>query len=292
MIASLGYVRIQMAEPEQWRQVGEDILGFDADGSGKSVRLRMDEAPFRYLVEQGEEERFICAGWECPAAKYDALSDKLRAAGLEVQQGSAEECQQRQVAGFIEAKDPSGNSFEVFHTRASGKPFASTIKGVEFLTGAMGMGHVVLPASAHDDTCRFYQDLLGFGLSDDLTLPPPAEGAPEMRVYFLHADNPRHHSLGLFNGPSPSGVIHLMVELTSLDAVGACLDRVLAAGLPITATLGRHSNDGMVSFYFLAPAGVPIEVGFDGKQFDWQKFTPTKSTDGDIWGHDYNFPPP
>jgi 3,4-dihydroxy-9,10-secoandrosta-1,3,5(10)-triene-9,17-dione 4,5-dioxygenase len=46
----------------------------------------------------------------------------------------------------------------------------------------------------------------------------------------------------------------------------------------------------MVSFYFLAPGGIPMEVGFDGLQFDWTDFEPTNSTVGDHWGHAYNFP--
>lgn len=290
MIASLGYVRIQMTDPEPWRQVGEQVLGFTAEAGGQDVRLKMDEAPFRYMVEQGSEDRFLCAGWECPKGKFSGVVDKLRQAGARLQEGSSAECERRAVAAFVACQDPSGNAFEIYHSRARGGAFSSPIEGVEFLTGKLGMGHLVLPAAVHEETSQFYQSLLGFGMSDDLTLPSPAEGVPEMRIHFLHADNPRHHSLALFNGTAPSGVSHLMAEMTSLDAVGACLDRVQAADLPLTATLGRHVNDGMVSFYFLAPAGIPIEVGYDGQQFNWKKFTPTQSTVGDVWGHQYNFP--
>ena len=290
MIASLGYVRIQMADPEPWRSLGEAILGFAAEEAGDCLRLRMDEAPFRYLIEPGGEDRFLCPGWEAPEAEYPALMKSLQEAGLQVQEGAPADCEKRAVHAFFTAQDPAGNPFEVYHSRAKGAPFASPIAGIRFVTGRMGMGHIVLPAAAHEETSAFYQQRLGFAMSDDLTLPPPAEGAPPMRIHFLHADNPRHHSLGLFNGPAPGGVVHLMAEMTSLDAVGACLDRVLAADLPITATLGRHVNDGMVSFYFLAPAGVPMEVGYDGKQFDWARVQPTQSTVGDVWGHKYNFP--
>ena len=63
-ISSLGYVRISLQNPQDWAQVGEEVLGFesgtDEDGS---VRLRMDESPFRYLVEKSETEGFVCAGW-------------------------------------------------------------------------------------------------------------------------------------------------------------------------------------------------------------------------------------
>ena len=194
------------------------------------------------------------------------------------------------MQAFVAGIDPSGNHFEIFHGRETAGSFEPRIAGVQFVADDIGLGHAVLPAPEHATTSDFYQRVLGFEMSDALTLPPPVEGAPEMVVHFLHARSPRHHSVGLFNGPAPSGIVHLMVEMTTLDAVGACLDRVNAAGHPLTATLGRHLNDGMVSFYFLAPGDIPLEVGFDGKQFDWEIFEPTISTVGDIWGHEYRFP--
>ena len=77
-ISSLGYARISLQNPQDWAQVGEEVLGFesstDEDGS---VRLRMDESPFRYLVEKSETEGFVCAGWECPAEKFDEIVNLL-----------------------------------------------------------------------------------------------------------------------------------------------------------------------------------------------------------------------
>ena len=67
---------------------------------------------------------------------------------------------------------------------------------------------------------------------DDLT-PPMPEGAPPARVIFMHADNPRQHSLALFNHPHPAGVIHLMVEVSTLDEVGSALDRVKKLVYPL-----------------------------------------------------------
>jgi 3,4-dihydroxy-9,10-secoandrosta-1,3,5(10)-triene-9,17-dione 4,5-dioxygenase len=290
-IQSLGYVVIEMQDPAIWLDVGVNVLGFTGQqDSNGTVKLKMDGAPFRYLVQPGETDRFVCAGWQCSSDEYDALLVALAEAGINYQEGSSEDCAIRQVNAFVSGVDPSGNSFEVFHGRDVDAAFNSPLQGCAFVADDLGMGHLVLPALEHAATSDFYQNILGFGMSDDLTLPPPMAEMPEMNIHFLHAANPRHHSLGLFNGPAPSGVVHLMAEYTTLDQVGACLDRVNQAGLPITATLGRHANDNMVSFYFLAPAGIPIEIGFDGAQFNWDEFEATQSTIGDIWGHEYNFP--
>ena len=291
-ITSLGYVRIQMQDPSAWLDVGENVLGFrGATAEDGSVRLRMDSAPFRYLIERGDADRFVAAGWECAAADYDALRQRLTEAGVALSEGDVAACSARSVAAFVTGEDPSGNQFELFHSRVGDDgEFAPALDGVGYVADDLGLGHAVLPAPDHEATCTFYREVLGFGISDELTLPPPAEGLPEMRIHFFHADNPRHHSLALFNGPAPSGVVHLMTEMQTMDQVGACLDRVNARGLPITASLGRHENDRMVSFYFLAPAGIPMEVGYDGLQLDWSNFEPTQSTVGDVWGHEYNFP--
>jgi 3,4-dihydroxy-9,10-secoandrosta-1,3,5(10)-triene-9,17-dione 4,5-dioxygenase len=106
----------------------------------------------------------------------------------------------------------------------------------------------------------------------------------------MHADNPRQHSLALYNQPHPAGVVHLMVEVGTLDEVGMALDRVKQAGLPLLATLGRHINDNMCSFYVLAPGGIALEYGYDGLLVDWDNYVPTVSTEGDVWGHEYSFP--
>ena len=54
-VLSLGYVRIEMRDPDEWRRVGEEVLGFTAvEGADDCVRLRMDDAPFRYLVEPAD----------------------------------------------------------------------------------------------------------------------------------------------------------------------------------------------------------------------------------------------
>ena len=197
----------------------------------------------------------------------------------------------RAVTAYISTTDPAGNVVEVFYGRdQDDTAFVSPAGVSRFVTGEMGLGHVVIPAPNIDETHNFYRDTLGFGDSDNLTLPAPAEGVPDMNIRFLHADNPRHHSLALFNFPNPIGIVHLMVEVTSLDEVGCALDRVEQAGIPLMSSLGRHCNDNMLSFYAIAPGGVAVEYGYDGLQLDWDTFEPTVSTEGDIWGHHYATP--
>ena len=176
IIESLGYVRIGMRDPAQWAQLGESVLGFQAHTYGKgAVYLRMDSAPVRFIVEPAEQDGFICAAWECTSEHYKALVAKLAKQGVALAFGTAEDCTARSVDAFVTGLDPSGNRFEIFHGRGSAdSAFRSPIDGTAFVADALGLGHAILPASDIDATTDFYLEVMGFGMSDALTLPPPA----------------------------------------------------------------------------------------------------------------------
>ncbi len=55
-----------------------------------------------------------------------------------------------------------------------------------------------------------------------------------------------------------------MLEVDQLDDVGRALERVRKHQAPLSATLGRHMNDQMVSFYVRSPGGFDVEFGTEG----------------------------
>ena len=294
-VSSLGYIAITAQDLPAWEKFGTEILGMMlSDRSDDScLYFRMDDHPSRLIVEQGEEDKLAGVGWEFDdQASFQAMCEKLGSAGVEVCAGVEDLAQRRNVTEIGLGTDPAGNPFEIYYQRTGLQDdFVSAADVSRFVTDDMGMGHVVLPAPNTDETHDFYKSVFGFGDSDNLTLPPAVEGAPEMNIRFMHACNPRHHSLALFNYPVPTGIVHLILEVGSIDEVGACLDRVQKAGYPLMSTLGRHCNDNMVSFYVVGPGGIAVEYGYDGVRIDWQNYQPTVSTVGDFWGHEY-VPPP
>ena len=298
-VASIGYVRIETTDQAAWIDFGTSILGLmraNREDAAGAAFLRMDDHPFRFMLEPGEADRLLACGLEYrDRSEWQAACETLVAAGHTVTPGNADEASRRWVRAFASVRDPSGNLIE--HASRPLLDYAPLITPVgirESLTGDenpgdKGFGHAVLPAPETEETLAFYTDLIGLVISDDL-YPPMPEGAPEARVIFMHADNPRQHSLALYNQAHPAGVVHLMVEVGTLDEVGMALDRVKQAGLPLLASLGRHINDNMCSFYVLAPGGIAVEYGYDGLLVDWDNYVPTVSTEGDVWGHEYSFP--
>jgi 3,4-dihydroxy-9,10-secoandrosta-1,3,5(10)-triene-9,17-dione 4,5-dioxygenase len=97
--------------------------------------------------------------------------------------------------------------------------------------------------------------------------------------------NPRHHSLALAPMTSPTGCVHVMVEVRSLDDVGRAMDRCARRGGHLSASLGRHANDQMVSFYVRTPAGFDIEYGTDGLLVDDVTWVSRHTTAISTWGH-------
>jgi 3,4-dihydroxy-9,10-secoandrosta-1,3,5(10)-triene-9,17-dione 4,5-dioxygenase len=86
----------------------------------------------------------------------------------------------------------------------------------------------------------------------------------------------------------PSGCIHVMAEVDSMDEVGRALDRVGEQGVKLSATLGRHCNDEMVSFYMKTPGGFDLEFGYGGRTVDWSHHSVYEATRVSLWGHDFS----
>lgn len=275
-IRGLGYIGIAVRDVESWRTYGE-LLGAMVSDDDRGLRLRIDERPFRVLVGVGDDG-LAFAGWELPdAAALEHAVAELSAAGVGVARASDDECQRRRVRGVVPTTDPGGFALELFHGAIHDHELFVSPSGVSgFVTGSLGMGHIVLGTPRHDECLAFYTEVLGFRVSDYWR-----PGTDD--VVFLHC-NPRHHSLALVAAPEPA-LYHFMLEARMLDDVGYTLDRHLDAHIPISMGLGKHTNDRMVSFYSRSPAGFDVEFGCGGLLVDEATWTVVQITKPSFWGH-------
>jgi 3,4-dihydroxy-9,10-secoandrosta-1,3,5(10)-triene-9,17-dione 4,5-dioxygenase len=156
--------------------------------------------------------------------------------------------------------------------------FVSPVGVPRFVTGALGLGHYVVLTPDLDASMDFYTRVLGLRLSDYVII---GEG---MSVQFLRCTS-RHHSVALTAVGPVSGVHHIAFEVEDIDQVGYALERATRRGHPITATLGRHKNDRMLSFYMRSPAGFEVEIGCGGRLVDERTWVVNHFTGGDEWGH-------
>jgi hypothetical protein len=75
--------------------------------------------------------------------------------------------------------------------------------------------------------------------------------------------------------------------LYSFDDIGQGYDLALMNREQIVATLGRHNNDLMTSFYMHTPSDFLIEYGWGGRDVDDTNWQPQElSSVASFWGHD------
>ncbi|NKY51316.1 VOC family protein [Nocardia vermiculata] len=291
-LRGLGYLKVQATDIERWRELTVGALGF-AEGSGPDpdgLYLRMDERSARVIVLPGDTDEVLAVGWEVrDQFALATVGRAVEASGVPVKMLSAGEAADRAVEQALTFTDPAGVTVEVFFGPVLNHSPVLTGSGQKFVTGRCGLGHVVLPTTAMEDTVSFYTEVLGFLPRGAMKVGAPAEDGSSARIRFLGV-NQRHHSLAICPAPrgGAPGVIHLMVEVDSLDAVGRALDNVGRAGFSLSSTLGRHTNDKMVSFYVRAPGGWDIEYGCDGMLVDENWYTAEEITADSYWGHDWS----
>ncbi|WP_166459614.1 VOC family protein [Amycolatopsis pithecellobii] len=280
-IKGLGYIGIGAEDIDAWREFGTTVLGLqigDASEAEDTLYLRMDSRTYRLAVHPGANGEVRYFGYEIGSHQdLAAFADLLRQRGIDLVEESPDVCAVRRVAAMRSTTDPMGNRIEFFvgHEESTA-PFVSPT-GASFVIGDMGIGHAFMTCTDIDEFRHFYLDQLGFKLSDTVSL------VPGNATYFLHC-NPRHHTLASVAVPgAPPMLHHIMFQVDSLDTVGYAQDNGSAA---LDLTIGRHTNDHMVSCFFKSPSGVCIEYGIDGRRIDDDDaWVVSHYTAASSWGH-------
>ena len=284
-IAALGYIGIEASDPGAWETFATTLLGLqvaDRRPDGTLV-FRLDDYVYRVAVAPGPADDLAFLGWEVrdePA--FAALGERLERQGVAVTREDDALAADRRVKMLLSFRDPDGIRHEAFVAPLlqPQRPFVSPRSIGAFVTGDQGLGHAVLVTTDLARQQRFFCEVLGFGLSDYIDQTGPAG---TRSFVFMHCSN-RHHSFALAQIPSPKKLAHIMFQTTDIDDVGLTYDLAQQLAYPIVATLGRHTNDRMFSFYVRSPSGFEIEFGADAIEIDegWhvRRYDRTSA-----WGH-------
>jgi 2,3-dihydroxybiphenyl 1,2-dioxygenase len=274
-VTQLGYLAFEVRSLDAWRTFAEKTLGLTVgeELAGGGFTLRMDNHQQRFFIEPGELDDVACIGWQvADAATLEALAARLPASRW----GTPAECARRHVQALIKLEDPAGIPLELF----CGPALAPAPAGTRFVANELGLGHVVIGADDPAHSIAFYQDVLGFRLSDYVRC---TYFGHDVDIAFFHV-NGRHHSLAI-GKRHQKRMHHFLLEVEQVDAVGHAFDRALRSKVPIAQTLGKHPNDHMFSFYALTPSGFQFEYGHGGVIVDdavWQSTVYDRISD---WGH-------
>lgn len=291
-LQNLAYVVVAASDLGAWQSFAENIVGAGtvtaADGA---LGLRLDAHPWRIVVEQGADDDLTHAGWDLGSSA--ALEDyvaALRSRGATVREEPAALAQARCVERLFSAADPNGVTHEFFCGRtgltADGGALSPILRGDGFVTGDLGIGHILPVSRDYAEGVQWYQDVLGLRYSDRIR----QEMAPGIfaDATFFHSATGRHHSLATGSFPSPKRLNHLMLEYRDMNDVGLACDRAKKAGIAIVLELGHHPNDQMFSFYMRTPSGFGLELGHGGVVIEDGNWEPQLYDVMSDWGHTRN----
>ena len=288
-VSQLAYLGIGVSDMGAWKSFATDILGMQITerADDGTVYLRMDENHHRIALHPSGEDDVLYIGLQAATTgSFEEAKAALRAAGVSVTPGTPAEIAHRRLIDFV--KFETGDlPFELSigpHTRWD-PPFQPARPMSGFKTGALGFGHVVLRSTDRDKSAGLLTKALGFRISDYINT-----------MVFLHC-NPRHHSIAF--QPSikdlprsrDKKLWHFMLETNTLDDVGTALDLATRSAVPVVSSLGRHSNDQMVSFYMSTPSGFEVEYGWGGRLVDDAVWQVQRHDRGTIWGHKVQLEP-
>jgi 2,3-dihydroxybiphenyl 1,2-dioxygenase len=285
-VARLGALAFNVSDIPAWRKILVDILGMEERpraSEADPVLIRFDDLEYRIALYPSETDGPRLITWEVdtPAELRD-LADKVTAAGIPVTWREHGDNDSRDWVQSFSFVDPEGFATEIrFGATFDHNEFRprSVVSG--FVTGDMGLGHLVVICKDYEGSVAFYTDVLGFKVSDYIVW----DGAD---ATFFHC-NGRHHSLALMNecfGQQGGEFNHFMVEVNELDDTGRAYDLINKEGIPLRMDLGRHTNDGMTSFYLRTPSGFAIEVGNGGIVIDDAAWEVKTWRSPMRWGHE------
>lgn len=289
--SSLGYLVFEASDLARWQQFAVDILGVHVapETTETTLGLRIDHHAQRFLVEHGERDDLVAAGWELDTEdELAALVAHMRRTGVAVEPGNDELARSRRVKQLFHCTDPNDLRHELYFgpaTAPMSEPFHSRVLKSHFVAGRLGLGHFVAAAKSKTASHRFYSEILGLRVSDYIK-GEVAPGGPVIDATFYHTATGRHHSAAMAEIPSPKKIHHFMLEVGDMNDVGLAYDRCLKANVPMMMGLGHHPNDGMFSFYAVTPSGFGVEIGWGGAVIDdahWTVRTYSRLSD---WGHE------
>lgn len=225
-------------------EVAEDsgLIYFAAAGSTDpySIRLRQDE-----------ERKTDLIGFSAACrADVDALFAQASATGAKI---IAEPAAMQSPAGGYGFRffDPDGRAIEVV-CDAIARTARQLEPGEAIPTG---LSHIVLHSPDHKGLAKFYEDALGFRISDWLG---------EFMV-FLRC-NSVHHRLAIL--PGPPALNHVAFDVTSVDELMRGLARMHQNGIKLQWGPGRHTAGNNTFSYYETPNGNVVEYTSDLEEVD------------------------
>ena len=275
MIRSLSYLGFESPEAESWANFGTTVLGLELVGAENgSVKLAMDDIHHRFTFVHAQRDRLAWIGWD--VGNQDSLAEtekRLLHAGVEILQGNDAQIADRCVIDMRYFIDCFGLRHELAYGMS--KPLRPPILR-RFVTANQGFGHLFVIVPDQKQAEDLFGRILGLHIDGIIR-------GHGLDATFFNC-NARHHSIASMELLGHRGVHHVMLELADLDDLGRAYDYCQDNSIPIVLSLGRHTNDQMLSFYIETPSQFQVELGWGGLTVTGEESMVLYDAPG-RWGH-------
>jgi catechol 2,3-dioxygenase-like lactoylglutathione lyase family enzyme len=247
---SLDHVALRLPDPEAGAEFYRRVLGLwetgrdDVSGAVCLSVLPRDAVTVShhdivlYEAERAEVDHIGFAVSE--ASDLESAADTLRERGAKVEgPGEFEAVDGRAVR----VRDPDGVRIELVAPkppvlRPRGEPGFDLVK----------LGHVTQKSPAPDEQCAWWEQKLGFRLSDHIGED----------FYWIRC-NRDQHSMAFVRAAEP-GTHHIALELSGWEEIKRVGDHLAASGARIDYGPGRHGPGNNIFVYLKDPWGIRWEL--------------------------------
>jgi 2,3-dihydroxy-p-cumate/2,3-dihydroxybenzoate 3,4-dioxygenase len=253
--AKLGYVALNVADPQQSRRFYETVLGLEvtAVGARGEVYLRCSRDHHNIVLYRAPRKGLRRIGWqvetEADLDKIKALAARLQ---LTLEEVPAQECDELRQGKTYRFTEPTTRAcLEFYAHQEATHSFTPTVAKIQRL------GHVVLVTTQYEEAIRFFLNDLNFRASDSIG----------DRITFMRCfPNPYHHSLAIGRG-TLCGLHHVNFMVTEIDDIGKGLWRLQKNNSQILFGPGRHPPSNSVFLYASDPDGITVEYSYGMEEF-------------------------
>ena len=276
-IVDIRYCRLGTADLDSTVAFATNLIGLEeVDRADGQVYLRGDHRDHNICYFEGDPNDHTFGLEVETLDALDAAATTLQAAGIDMRRGSDAEAVARRVMGFINFKDPTGNSVDLvvrpFHSGR--RYFPSRDAGItEF-------SHIGIKT---DDAARdekFWSGLFNIRANDRI-----------VDAAMMSFDKV-HHRIALFP-TDHAGIQHINFQVESIDDIMRSHYFLTERQVQIRFGPGRPPTSGAMFLYYEGPDGMTYEYssGVRNVDADWRpRQLPFKDESFCMWGARPNIP--
>ncbi len=245
----LGYVALGVSDVDRSVEFYRDVSDLNlTERVGDSAFLRCSDKHHDLVLTRADKPGLariafaLAQGQDCEAARAH-----LEGLGVATRPVARAELDMLKLDDAFRFTDPVGIEVEIYGEMArAAKPYEPQLIKIARL------GHCVIGTPDVAKSVAFYNDVLGFRISDQID---------DVMYWMRSFPNPLHHSFGIARRAS-TALHHINFMVTDIDDIGRGRNRLIASEAEIVFGPGRHMPSDSIFLYFRDPDGMVNEWSF------------------------------